>query len=208
MFIDNSCKDFSELLASSSPTPGGGGACAMVGAFGAALGNMVGSLTVGNKNYAAFEEEIKDLMKAANDIRVELLDAVQQDAEAFEPLSQAYRIKAETEEEIKHKEEIMEAALKTAAQPPLKIMELCVKAIPLMQIFARKGSTLAVSDAGVGALFCKAAVQGAYLNVIINTKMMKDRVYAEEKEVLATKLRDNAVCEADKIYEYVCGALK
>lgn len=44
------CDEFVTVLASKAPVPGGGGASALVGAVGTALGNMVGSLTVGKKS--------------------------------------------------------------------------------------------------------------------------------------------------------------
>ena len=67
-FTENSCKDFIDVLASSAPIPGGGGASALVGAIGVALGNMVGSLTVGKKRYADVEEDIIRCKKEADEI--------------------------------------------------------------------------------------------------------------------------------------------
>ena len=87
-----SCEKFTELLASPAAVPGGGGASALVGAIGIALGDMVGELTVGKKKYADVEEEIKALMVKAQDLRVKLLACIDHDAEAFEPLSKAYGI--------------------------------------------------------------------------------------------------------------------
>ena len=86
-FTDYSCKDFITVLSGKSPVPGGGGAAALAGAIGIALGNMVGSLTVGKKTYAAVEEDIIQCKKKADDITARLLDLVEKDAEAFEPLS-------------------------------------------------------------------------------------------------------------------------
>ena len=98
-FINKSCKDFTEVLASKAPVPGGGGASALVGALGMALGNMVGALTVGKKKYAAVEEEIKALMAQAETLQTELLSLVEKDAEVFAPLAAAYSMPKETEEE-------------------------------------------------------------------------------------------------------------
>ena len=99
-FTDYSCKDFITVLSGKSPVPGGGGAAALAGAIGIALGNMVGSLTVGKKTYAAVEEDIIQCKKKADDITARLLDLVEKDAEAFEPLSAAYGMPKSTPEEI------------------------------------------------------------------------------------------------------------
>ena len=93
------CNEFVEVLASKAPVPGGGGASALVGAIGTALGNMVGSLTVGKKKYADVEEEMWELKKKADELQKELLHLIERDAEVFEPLSKAYGMPRETEEE-------------------------------------------------------------------------------------------------------------
>lgn len=102
-FTDYSCKDFITVLSGKAPVPGGGGASALAGAIGIALGNMVGSLTVGKKTYAAVEEDIIQCKKKADDITARLLDLVEKDAEAFEPLSAAYGMPKSTPEEIAKK---------------------------------------------------------------------------------------------------------
>ena len=172
------CNEFVDVLGSKAPVPGGGGASALVGAVGTALGNMVGALTVGKKKYADVEEEMKELMAKATTLQDELLHLIERDAEVFEPLSKAYGMPRETEEEKAEKARVMEIVLKDACSVPMEIMEKCCEAIDLIVEFAAKGSALAISDAGVGAAFCKAALEGASLNVYINTKSMKNREYA------------------------------
>ena len=92
------CNEFVEVLASKAPVPGGGGASALVGAIGTALGNMVGSLTVGKKKYADVEEEMYALKAKCDTLQKELLALVEKDAEVFEPLSKAYGMPRNTEE--------------------------------------------------------------------------------------------------------------
>ena len=175
-----SCEAFVEVLASKAPVPGGGGASSLVGAIGTALGNMVGSLTLGKKKYADVQDDIIALKAKADALQMELLDLVQKDAEMFEPLSKAYGLPKETEEQKAEKARIMEAALKDACSVPLLIMEKCCEAIELHKEFAAKGSALAISDVGVGVACCRAALLGASLNVFINTKSMTDKAYAAE----------------------------
>ena len=174
-FSKKPCDEFVEVLATKAPVPGGGGASALVGALGTALGNMVGSLTVGKKKYADVEAEILELKAKSDQLQKHLLHLIEKDAEVFEPLSKAYGLPKNTEEEKAAKAKIMEAALKEACSVPMEIMEKCCEAIDVIEIFAKKGSVIAISDAGVGAAFLKAALEGASLNVFINTKSMTDR---------------------------------
>ena len=171
-----SCREFVTVLASDAPAPGGGGAAALVGAIGAALGNMVGSLTVGKKKYAAVEEEIIALKAKCDDLQKQLLDQVEADEVNFLPLAKAYGIPKDDPD----RDKIMEEATIIACSTPMKIMELCCEAIDCIAVFAEKGSRLAVSDAGCGAVCCKAALQAASLNVFINTKSLKNREVAED----------------------------
>ncbi len=195
-----SCEEFVDVLASNAPVPGGGGAAAFVGAVGVALGNMVANLTIGKKKYAAVEEEFAELREKAYTLQKELLLLIEEDAKAFEPLAAAYKLPKETDEEIACKEKVMEEALKVAVKPPMAIMEKVCEAIKLHKEFAAKGSVLAISDAGVGAAFCKGALEGASLNVFINTKVMKDREYAEELNQKAEAMLAIYVPMAEEIF--------
>ncbi len=207
-FLKQDIVVFTDVLASKASVPGGGGASALVGAVGTALGSMVGALTVGKKKYADVEAEIIALMEKAESVRAELLRQIDEDARVFEPLSKAYGLPKETEEEKAEKARIMEACLRDACSVPMEIMEKCCEAILLQKEFAAKGSSLAISDAGVGVAFCKAALQGASLNVFINTKSMKDREYASGLDKKALEMLDTYVPMADEIYESVFARLK
>lgn len=201
------CDEFVTVLASKAPVPGGGGASALVGAVGTALGNMVGSLTVGKKKYADVEAEMWDLKAKCDKLQAEFLRLIERDAEVFEPLSKAYGMPRETEEEKAEKARVMEIVLKEACSVPMEIMEKCCEAIDIIVEFAAKGSTLAISDAGVGVIFCKAALQGASLNVFINTKSMKNREYAEELNAKAEAMLAKYTVLADEVFTQVRGRL-
>ena len=202
------CNEFVEVLASKAPVPGGGGASALVGAVGTALGNMVGSLTVGKKKYADVEEEMWELKGKADALQKELLTLIERDAEVFEPLSKAYGMPRATEEEKAEKARVMEIVLKDACSVPMEIMEKCCEALDLIVEFAAKGSTLAISDAGVGAVFCKAALQGASLNVYINTKSMADKEYAAQLNAKADAMIEKYTKIADEVFASVNGRLR
>ena len=194
-----SCRKFVEVLASDAPAPGGGGAAALVGAVGTALGNMVGSLTVGKKKYADVEAEIIALKAKCDDLQKQLLDQVEADEVNFLPLAKAYGIPKDDP----NRDKIMEEATIIACSTPVKIMELCCEALDAIAVFAAKGSRLAVSDAGCGAVCVKAALQAASLNVFINTKSLKNREVAEEMNAKCLGMLDKYGALADEIFNSV-----
>ena len=193
------CREFVKVLASDAPAPGGGGAAALVGAIGTALGNMVGSLTVGKKKYADVQDEIIALKAKCDELQKQLLDQVEADEINFLPLAKAYGIPKDDPT----RDKVMEEATIIACSTPMKIMELCCEAIEAIKVFAEKGSRLAVSDAGCGAVCCKAALQSASLNVFINTKSLKNRPIAEEMNKKANDMLDKYCAMADAIFTNV-----
>ena len=191
-----SCREFVTVLASNEPAPGGGGAAALVAALGTALGNMVGSLTVGKKKYADVEAEILALKGKCDLLQNELLDQVPADAEGFVPLAKAYGIPKDDP----NRAAVLEDATVTACRVPMHIMELCCESMDAIAVFAAKGCRLAVSDAGCCAVIVKAALQDASLNVFINTKSMTDRTYAEAINQKCEAMIDKYVALADQIF--------
>ena len=200
--MERDIQNFLAALASKAPTPGGGGAAALCGAVGIALGNMVGNLTLGKKKYAEVQEDIAALNAKAESLRADFLALIDADADAFEPLSRAYGIPKDDPT----RGEVMEAALLAAAQPPLEIMRKCVKALELIADYAAKGSALAISDAGCAAAITRAACEAAALNVFVNTKPMRDREKAGEMNREANELLQQCAL-AREIYNDVTGRL-
>ena len=194
-----SCRKFVEVLASDAPAPGGGGAAALVGAIGTALGNMVGSLTVGKKKYADVQDEILAMKAKCDALQKELLDQVEADDKGFVPLAKAYGIPKDDP----NRAAILENATVTACAVPMHIMERCCEAIDTIAVFAAKGSRLAVSDAGCGAVICKAALQAASLNGFINTKSLQSREVAEELNSKANSMLNTYCAKADEIFSTV-----
>lgn len=206
--LDKSCNTFIEELASKSPVPGGGGASAFAGSLGMALGCMVGNLTIGKKKYQDVEPDILKLLEESEKIITKFKDLVTKDAEVFYPLSQAYRLPQNTDEEKAEKEAILQHALIAATQVPLDIAKTCLAAIELIEEYALKGTRIAISDAGVGAIFCKSALQGAKLNVLINTKIMKDIELKNSVETELEEIVSVGIEKSDRIYQYVEDILK
>ena len=201
--MEKNIDKFLAELASSAPTPGGGGAAALCGALGIALGNMVGSLTLGKKKYADVQEDIAELNAKAEALRAGFVALVDADAEAFAPLSRAYSIPKDDPA----RDEIMEPALLKAAEAPLEIMRKCAEALDLISGYAAKGSALAISDAGCAAALCGAAMEAAALNVKINTKSMKNRAVADNINVEMNELLQKYFALSQEIYNDVSGRL-
>ncbi len=202
-YTKESCRDFTRLLATHSPTPGGGGAAALAGALGAALGEMVAALTVGKKRYAWVEEEIKAAAAELDRLRETLLDMVMEDAEGFLPLSQVYRL---PKDEPGREEKLEEATLRACAAPK-KIMELGCRAMELTAVMAEKGSVMAVSDAGCAASMIRAAVDSAALNLYINTKSLKNREKAERLNAACLDMQSGCRQLSEEIYGTIRNAL-
>lgn len=189
-------EEFAGILASSEPIPGGGGVSALVAALGAALGSMVCSLTTGKKKYEKTQPELDLIIPRLEEYRIKLLDGMKADAEVFLPLAEAYSLPKDTEEESRHRDEVLEKLLLEAAKTPLILMDDIIRVMDLLEKLSRIGSRLAVSDVGVGISLCKAAVDSAALNVYINTKMMKDRKKAAQLNMEADELKEesSAIC--------------
>ena len=203
-FLEKDVRAFTDILATKAPVPGGGGASALVGAIGIALGTMVGDLTVGKPKYAEVEDEVKQLMVDGEAVRNELLALIDADAEAFEPLSKAYGIPKDDPT----RDEVMENALRVACAVPMDIMRAIGKAVDLLERMGQIGTAIAISDVGVGATCSKAAIKGASLNVFINTKSMKDREYAQQLEDEANELLDKYCAKADEVFDAVFARIR
>ena len=201
--IERTVENFANELASSAPTPGGGGAAALVGALGISLGNMVGELTIGKKKYAEYEDELQDIMTDAQRLEGELLQLIEDDAEGFKPLAEAYSIPKDNPERAT----ILEEATKTACVAPMAMIRACARAMKLIERFGEIGSKLAISDAGCAAVLCKSAMQAAALNVYINTKTMNDRDYADRLNKEVEELLDEYCEIADGVYDSITDEL-
>lgn len=190
-------------LSSASPAPGGGGASALVGALAAALGSMVGHLTDGKKKYAAYQQDIERLMAETAILTDKLFTLIGKDADAFVPLSKAYGIPKEDPS----RGEVLEAALRVAAEPPMEILETLSELPSVLEELLEKGSRLAISDVGCSATFCASASQGALLNLLVNTRLMADKDYAAAQNAKAEALDAEIRSRCEAVYAQVKEAL-
>lgn len=197
---EKSCAEFIDMLSSKEPIPGGGGAAALVGAIGSALGNMVCNLTIGKKKYAKYELDVKLILEKNIILYKNLLNMIDEDAKNFLPLSKAYGMKKDTLEEKNLKEETLEKTLKDACQVPMLIVKYCYESIKLQRELVDKCSLLVISDIGVGVQCLRSALIGAQLNVIININSIKDKMYVDDVKRQIQPLVEEGIKIADEVY--------
>ena len=203
-FSEITYAEFTKALASNAPVPGGGGASALAGALGVALCSMAGNLTIGRKKYADVEADIRLMLEKGEALQTRLLSLIDEDAKAFEPLAAAYSIP----KDYLNREEVMEKALSDACSAPIAMMECCCQAADLLAEMLDKGNVTLVSDVGVGALLCGAALKGASLNIFINTKSMIDREEAEKINNHAGGMLAVYIERTEGIYQEVARRLR
>lgn len=199
-----SCTAFAEVLASKAPVPGGGGAAALAGALGVALCSMVGNFTTGKKKYAAYEEDVQRMLAEGETLRARLLELVEADAAAFEPLSRAYAIPKEDPT----RDSVLEEAALNACKAPMEMVSCCGEALLLLEEMLEKGSRLLLSDVGCGALLCKAAMESAAMNVFVNTGSLQDRAVAVGMERQVDETLEKYLPMAERIAASVTATLR
>ena len=206
-FKEYTLQEFIHVLSSNSPVPGGGGAASLSASLGCALGSMTANLTLGKEKFKLYEEDIKLLLEKLTICQQELLEFMDQDASAFEPLSKAYKLPKNTPEEITYKAQIMEVALFDASLVPIKIMEKSLEALSLLADISKHCSKLTISDIAVGAQFLRSAISGASMNVYINTASMENREQAEQLNQKADDLTKKGIEQADQLFQNILNTI-
>ncbi|MBN2170817.1 MAG: glutamate formimidoyltransferase [Candidatus Krumholzibacteriota bacterium] len=195
--------EFTEVLSSSAPAPGGGSVSALCGALAAGLAAMVARLTRGKK-YAAVEGAMADMVKDADALREKLEQKVDEDTEAFNQVMAAFKLPKQTDEEKAARSAAVQEATKGATRVPFSVMELALEALRFCEPVAEKGNTNSASDAGVGAMLGLAAVRGAYYNVRINLAGIEDEAFRAEWRAKA----DAILAEAQAIHDRCLAAVE
>jgi len=190
--------EWMDRVASSNPSPGGGTVSAIAGGIAAALGAMVGRLTVGRKKYAEVDAEFRTFIERAEELRTRLERLGDEDAAAYDAVSAAYGIPKSREAE---RSAAIQAALLHATLVPLETLRAARDVAALAARAAEAGNRNAVSDAGVAGLLAEAAARGAAYNVRINVVAMPDRsagapLVAEAATLLEGARRDAALAAA------------
>lgn len=188
--VDFTIKDFAEETASESMAPGGGSISAYVATLGVSLGTMVANLSAHKPGWDDQWEYFSNWAEKGQKYKEELLFLVDEDTKAFNKIIEGFRMPKSNETEIKLRKEAIENATKYATEIPFRVMETAYNSMEVMMEMAKKGLQNSLSDAGVGALCARAAVVGAYFNVRINAKDIKDVDFAT-----------NIIADAKVIYE-------
>ena len=178
--IDLTLKEFVDETAGESPAPGGGSISAYVGTLGVALGTMVANLSANKRGWDDKWKYYSDWAVKGQKYKETLLALVDEDTNAFNKIIEAFRLPKSNLQEKEMRAKAIEDATKYATEVPFKVMETAQQSMEVMLEMAKNGLQNSLSDAGVGALCAKTAVHGAYFNVRINAKDIKDKAFAEE----------------------------
>ncbi len=205
--VDRTVTGFIDLMASSEPAPGGGSAAALQGALGTALTAMVCALTIGKKKYADVQELITAAQQEAITLKNRYLDVIDRDTEAFNGVSAVFAMPKDTDEQKQARTQAMQTALKACTQTPFEMMQLAYDSLKLTQSIVGRSNASAASDLGCAALSLKAAIQGAWLNVLINIGGITDEAFANQYRQEGQALMAQALPLADSIYQEVLSAL-
>lgn len=197
--IEQTLSQFKDETASESPAPGGGSISAYVGSLGAALGTMVANLSAHKRGWDDRWEEFSDWAEKGKKYHSTLLNCVDEDTEAFNRIMAAFGLPKSTEKEKAERKAVINNATKNAIEVPLKVMQLAYDSMEVMRVMAEVGNPNSVSDAGVGALCARTAVEGAYLNVKINAVGFDDKVFLKhalekaEQYLLSAKEKEESI---------------
>jgi len=205
--IDKTIADFSKILSSGVPAPGGGSTAALHGVLGASLIGMVASLTAGRIKYAEHEQLMRDIIKRSDELRIYMLDIIDRDTEAYNMVTAVFALPKETDEEKETRYYAMQNALKACTLTPFEMMECAYSVLELAMVMVGKYNTNAASDLGVAVLSIKASAQGAWLNVLINLDSIRDEIFSAKYTMAGSELTENIIELADYIHDDILNKL-
>lgn len=203
MLVKLPVEEFSRVLGSNSPAPGGGSVAALSGALGANLVSMVCRLSIGKKDYESFGNELAEALKLAQALSEGLLKRVDLDTEAFNSVMAAFKMAKETGEERQSRTQAIQAGFKAAVQSPLGIARECLDVLRLANKLLGKSNTNALSDLGVASLQAYAGLEGAIMNVKINIPSIKDTNFVSETSLEVSALLEEGASVGNDTYQYV-----
>jgi glutamate formiminotransferase/formiminotetrahydrofolate cyclodeaminase len=194
-FIDEVCRE--------SPAPGGGSIAALAGALGASLSSMVSNLTANKRGSEAVDKILNDAAEECQQIKEALVDAIDEDTNAFNAYMNARRLPNKTAEEKKVREEAMQVGLKQAVMVPLKTAKQSYRAIEIAEVVAKNGNPNSITDVGVGAQSAYTGVLGGIYNVLINLKDIKDQKFVDEMRKTCGELKQKAQKKLNEVLGFI-----
>jgi methenyltetrahydrofolate cyclohydrolase len=205
--IEYQVRDFVELLASDAPAPGGGSTAALLGSLGAALTAMVANLTSGKEKFKDNEPLVQGILRDSQELSRELLVLVDRDTEAFNKVMAVFAMAKTTEDEKRRRAAALQAALQFATEVPFAVMEKAAAALALLAKAVHKTNPSALSDLGVGVGCLLGAVQGGWLNVLINLGGIKDENFVAAYKQRGRQLLAESRELADRLEKEIEAAL-
>lgn len=206
--IEMTLTGFVDTAASDAPAPGGGSVSALAGALGAALTSMVCALTLGRKKYADVQDLAASTEKQALALKDRYLDVIDRDTEAFNAVSAVFAMPKETDADKAARRAAMQAALKLCTATPVEMMELAVEVLRMIDTVSGKLNASAASDLGCAVLAMKSAIQGAWLNVLINVGGIDDAAFAKEARKKGERMLSEALPLADRLFGEIENSLR
>jgi len=202
--IDLKINTFSNEVSSESPAPGGGSVSALAGALSSSLVSMVANLSFGKKEYEKNIDLIEKIGIDGQKIKDNLLQLVDADTKAFDEIMRAFRMKKKTPEDIKSRKEQIQLATMHAINIPLSTMEYSLTALSLSKKIMKIGNKNSISDAGVAAELSAAAINGAYMNILINLKDINNNEYRSKilKQTEKIIIRSKKELEVSRVFIY------
>jgi formiminotetrahydrofolate cyclodeaminase len=200
---DQTVVQFSDVLASDAPAPGGGSVAALNGALSASLVRMVCGLTIAKEKYKEYHAEMQEIAESAEKLRQNLLVAIDEDTMAFNKVSAVFTMPKDTPEQKTARSEAMQEALKGAAATPLETMRAAHECLKLIERMYGKTNTTCMSDYGTGVLCAIASVRAAWLNVKINISGIKDADFVERTGGEGQKILRQSEKIAEDIYRKI-----
>ena len=203
MLKDLKIAEFLEIMSSAEPVPGGGSAAAFNAALAASLTEMVANLTIGRKEYRAAENEMKDIADAAASFRNNMMDNIDNDAEAYQNVLAAFKLPKNETAEKEYRSQAIQEAFKNAARVPMEVARDALKIMDLARRVILQGNKNAVTDGAVGALAARTAALAALYNVKINLGSIKDPAFVEEFTTEAENLESQVIQKEKEILGHV-----
>ena len=179
--------------------PGGGSISAYVGALGASLGSMVANLGANKRGWENKLDFFSDVAVKAQEVKDHLLYLVDEDTRSFNAIIDAIRMPKDSEQERSVRKLAIEKASQYAAEIPFEVMQTANQSFDLLDQMIENGNKASITDTGVGVLCTETAIRGAFMNVLVNTKDLEDRSFAQDLESKARKLMDGAQKRASEL---------
>ncbi|MCX7950652.1 MAG: cyclodeaminase/cyclohydrolase family protein [Clostridiales bacterium] len=203
----NTIQDFTKDLASSSPAPGGGAVAALSGSLAASLTSMVINLTINKKKFMEYDEEIKkkfnEYLAKCEELRMDFLEDIDRDIEAFNEVMAAYKLPKDTDEEKAQRHKAIQRAMVEAFRVPYSVADKAYSMFDMVEFVAEYGNQNAITDAGVAAIQILAAIEAAILNVRINLSSIDDLDLVSDVDLNCKRLLMEATHRKEEVLKKV-----